>query len=103
ATHLTRLLFQALLGLATTAKRKKMIVFSPKELAERMNQLAKDDDLVEEGERFTSAKTVGWLLKQQRFQRATRSAKAKQWRASRQEIVRLAGAYGVVKKGANRP
>jgi hypothetical protein len=102
ATHDTRVLVKALLKLATLAKRKKVIVFSPKELAEQMNRLAREDDQVEEGERFTSPRKVGWLLKQQRFRRSSRSAKGKFWQASRQEIVSLAKAYGVT-TGRKKP
>jgi hypothetical protein len=102
ATHDTRVLFKALLELTTLATRKKVIVFSPKELAEQMNQLAREDDLVEGGERFTSPRKVGWLLKQQRFRRGGRRAKGKLWQASRQEIVSLAKAYGVT-TGRKKP
>ena len=93
----TRILLRALLRLAQESDAEQF-TFAPKDLANRMNEIARDDDLVEDGEKFTSARKVGWLLKQKRFHKAGRSATNKLWTVERQEIARLAGAYGVIEQ-----
>jgi hypothetical protein len=94
ATHATRLLFRALLDTSRGKRDRAEVKFAPKDLAERMNRLAWEDDLVDEGEKFTSPSKVGRLLKQQRFRR-DRTAKSRLWETTRREIVSLAAAYGV--------
>src|SRR5262249_24914819 len=54
----------------------------PKDVAAQMNQLARDQDLVEEGKDFTNHWRVGWLLKRLRFRRLP-NAGTKRWEMSR--------------------
>jgi hypothetical protein len=71
------------------------LTFAPKELATTMNEIAVADDMVDDGKGFTSARSVGWLLKRLRFRRAGRSERAKGWAVDRSELGALALAYGV--------
>jgi hypothetical protein len=96
ADHQTKLMMLALVALSAEAGGGEL-VFGPGELAQRMN------DLLREGGPLTSDLTashtnpwkVGWELKRKRFRRADRSEKGKKWRATREEVVATARAYGV--------
>jgi hypothetical protein len=91
-----RVALQALFGMLEDAEE---IFFAPKELALAMNAIAEEEGLVagrgKEGEQFTNANKVGWLLKRQRFRKAKRGERSKRWAASRVEVASLARAYGV--------
>jgi hypothetical protein len=91
---------------------EKPLVFTPGELAERMNALAGEGEVTpgatsgkfvftvtsggpkEDAEEFTNSRKVGRLLSQLRLRRPVRG-KQRQWSATREEIERLARAYGV--------
>jgi hypothetical protein len=96
ADHQTKLMMLALVALSAEAGGGEL-VFGPGELAQRMN------DLLREGGPLTSDLTaaptnawkVGWELKRKRFRRSDRSEKGKKWRATREEVVATARAYGV--------
>jgi hypothetical protein len=69
--------------------------FMPNELAQTMNRIAVDADLAEPDKPFTSAKKVGWILKQQRFRKANRQSGGSIWTVQPDELEALARAYGM--------
>ena len=70
----------------------------PKAVAERMNEIAEEDDLApaEAGKTFTDSRRGGWMLKRHRFRKGPRERRAKVWEVTRKEILSCARAYGVV-------
>jgi hypothetical protein len=89
---------RVLLELAEAKDQSETVEIRPGEVAERMVEIAKAEDLVEPGEKekpFISARKVGYLLKRQRFKRGERSAKGKAWEATRKEIEDASRAYGI--------
>jgi hypothetical protein len=91
----TRVLFRALLQLAAKERPGVPFFIKPGEVAAVMNQIARDDSLAEEDKPYTTARSVGWLLKRQRFRRGDRDSKAKTWEVLREEIEAAARAHGV--------
>jgi hypothetical protein len=91
----TRVLFRALLELCEDMGPEEELTILPCEVADRMNALARDEDLVEGDKSFTSARKVGHLLKRQRFRRPERTSSSRGWLATRQEVEDAARAYGV--------
>lgn len=89
----TRVLFRALLEL--TRGENESADLLPKDIAQTMNRIAKEEDLAEADKEFTNARRVGWLMKRQRFRKGERREKGKTWRVPRQEVVSAAQAYGV--------
>ena len=73
--------------------REEMEV-APKEVATRMNDEARDQDLTEQGKDFTNARRVGWLLKRLRFERLPND-RTKRWHVPRVELEAIARAYGI--------
>jgi hypothetical protein len=92
----TRVMFRALLELARDCNPRDPIRIIPSEIAQRMNDIAKGEELAEPGKDFTTPRKVGWLLKRQRFKRSEdRTAKNRPWLATCAEIHVSAKAYGV--------
>jgi hypothetical protein len=94
------------LALWQFAAGKESFEFETSQLAEAMNNLARAEGLTDEaddgddgdgGGRFTNAKRVGWLLRQQRFRRPKGKSKGriKRWAASAVEVEQLARAFNV--------
>ncbi len=95
-TDKMRVLFRALLRLSAGWRDDERQSVQPKAIAEGMNAIANEEDLVESGKEFTTARRVGWLLKRQRFRRGQeRNERGKVWEMSREEIVQAARAYGI--------
>jgi hypothetical protein len=69
--------------------------FSPKDLAEAMNNIAAEEDLAEQDKPFTNARRVGWLLKRLRLHKANRDRNGKLWETSPAEVEALANTYGM--------
>jgi hypothetical protein len=93
-----RVLFRVLLELCNESAGENAcdtVLISPGQVSERMQEIAKTEDLAEPDKPFTSARKVGYLLKRQRFKRGERSAKGKAWEATRKEIEDACRAYGV--------
>jgi hypothetical protein len=92
----TRILFRALLQASASWNDSKLHNLLPKTIADQMNLIASQEDLAEPDQPFTSARKVGWLLKRHRFRRsAERKEHGKTWEFTREEIEKVAGAYGV--------
>jgi hypothetical protein len=92
----TRVLFRALLALSEGWGDRLPHEIHPKDIAEAMNKIAKEDDLAEGDVPFTTARKTGWLLKRHRFRRPNqRNNRSKSWEIMRDEIVTAAKAYGI--------
>lgn len=89
-----RLLVEVLCQDAVFADRAEWIV-EPGELAQRINQRAAEEGLMEGAAPFINAKRVGRLLQRLRFERAPRTARAKRWRIRREDVAWLAQVYHV--------
>ena len=94
----TRVLFRVLLELAENTTEGKSVQIVPKAVADRMNEIAEEEDLApaEAGKTFTDSRRVGWMLKRHRFKKGPRERRSKVWEVTRKEIVSCARAYGVV-------
>ena len=93
-TDKTRILFRALLRFP--ADEAGQVEFAAGKVSEAMNRIAEDEELWKGDKAFTTASSVGWLLKRQRFKRPReKDSKERKWKASREEIVKAANAYGV--------
>jgi hypothetical protein len=66
----------------------------PKDVAAHMNEVARGEDLADEGKDFTNPRRVGWLLKRLRFQRLPND-RTKRWQVTRAELDTIARAYGM--------
>src|SRR5262249_6128074 len=73
----TRVLFRALLQLSEGTEPGGTVKVRPKEVADPMNAIAKEEDLAEGDKAFTSARRVGWLLKRHRFEKADADVRGK--------------------------
>jgi hypothetical protein len=91
----TRVLFRALLAISQNAGPDEQVRIRPGDVAQAMNDIARDEDLADPDKPFTTARRVGWLLRRLRFERGERNNRAKEWTATRQEIEAAAAAYGV--------
>ena len=69
-------------------------LFEPGELASAMNIVASEANLSKDGEKFTNAWRVGWLLKRLRFKRGP-SGRSRQWQCSRAFAEGLGQAYQI--------
>jgi hypothetical protein len=95
-TDRMRVLFRALLALSAGWGDRLPHEIQPKDVAEAMNKIAKEEDLAEGDVPFTTARKTGWLLKRQRFRRPDqRNQQGKSWELTRDEIVTSAKAYGI--------
>jgi hypothetical protein len=90
-----RVLFRALLQLSQTEAADAVVKIRPSEVAEKMNAIARLENLTDEEKSFTTSRRVGWLLKRQRFRKAESDERGKQWEMTRGEIEAAAKAYGV--------
>jgi hypothetical protein len=114
-TDLTRLVIGGLQGLAEACRcavnaedavlsETARVVFSTSQLTDRVNALAREEDLAEQEDatagdgEFTNAKRVGWLLRRLRLDRAPRTAGHKRWEITLEELANLADAYGLTPK-----
>jgi Domain of unknown function (DUF3854) len=69
--------------------------FGTSELTEQMNRLAREAELIKDGEEFTNTRRVGWLLKRLRFKKASPGKTHRRWALKVAEIEALARAYGM--------
>jgi hypothetical protein len=93
----TRVLLRALLRLTAGKEPDASVELLPKEIAQQMNEIAKDEELADADKDFTNPRRVGWQLKRQRFQRLRdRKERGKPWVISPREIETAARAYGIV-------
>jgi hypothetical protein len=96
----TRVLFRVLIEMCEGKAPGDTITIRPGEVANRMVQIAKEEELSEGDRAFVSPHKVGRLLKRQRFRRpAQRCPAGKAWEATRQEIEDVCRAYGVEAPG----
>jgi hypothetical protein len=94
ADNLTRLAILALRAMSAVYPGD-VFTFKTAELAERVNALAEERELVPaEGEKFTNTKRLGKLLSRLRLTKA-RDANKKGWTATRGEVRTLAVSYGL--------
>jgi hypothetical protein len=97
----TRTFFRVLLTLREDKKDGQVHIW-PGEVANKMNEIAFGEDLVEDTlpdgtpNKFTSPSKVGYMCRQQRFRRPTgRNNQGKEWLATREELVKSARSFGV--------
>jgi hypothetical protein len=77
------------------AEEDEVIDCAPGELAEKMNDVARSEELEHVGDSFTNSRKVGSLLKRLRATRGSRTSSSKRWRMSRNDLDVVARAYGI--------
>jgi hypothetical protein len=92
-TDATRLLIRALLAL-TEERGGHEVDLLPKQIAERINRLAREEDLTD-GDEWTNARRVGHLLKTLRVGERGRTAGGKSRRIARRVVEALATSHGM--------
>ena len=65
------------------------------DISERMNMLAKDAEVIGDGDQFTNARKLGHLLSRLRFQKGTKSKNARPWKVSRDHVEAMAKTHGI--------
>ena len=93
ASDPTRLAIMALRGMCDVCPRD-VLEFKTAELAERINSLADELELADEGQKFTNPRRVGKLLKRLRFRKSDSRLK-RGWAIGRAEVASLAATYGL--------
>jgi hypothetical protein len=92
----TRVLYRVLLKRVANKEDREPVLILPRDVAEDMNAIARDEDLGKPDEPFTTSRRVGWMFKRQRFRRPTqRQEGGKHWQVTRREIEAGARAYGI--------
>jgi hypothetical protein len=80
-------------------KGKQIVTVYPANLAAKMNEIAVEESLADEGKPFTSAKKVGGQLKRLRFRRpAARNARGKAWETTCEEIEAGCRVHGITEE-----
>jgi hypothetical protein len=69
--------------------------FTPTQVADAMNAIAREGEFDHPGDTFINARKVGRLLQRLRFEKAPRSAASKRWTTNRNDLDALARAYGM--------
>jgi len=94
----TRLLIRALLAIFARSDASRLEV-TPKELAQEVNRLARDEDLADEGESWTDHQRVGKLLSRLRLGEAGRTGQRRYRTIPRAGLTARALAYGFPSPG----
>jgi hypothetical protein len=100
----TRILFRALLEIvAVEHDLDKEVPVRPGLIAERMNAIAKTEELTAPDKDFTSHRKVGWMFRRQRFKRSSnRDERGKSWVVTRRQVEVGARGYGIDPAAAER-
>jgi len=104
-TRIAILALQRLLG-SQPESPSGWVEFETATLARTMNQVALEEEVVADGQDYTNARRVGWLLKRLRFERAAAGKNHKRWRAMPDRIHALARVHGmadVIAENAETP
>jgi hypothetical protein len=83
------------LGDMQAAHGNGVVVFQTSELTQRMNAMARQRDLAEEGKEFTTPHKVGRMLGRLRFPRPPNLPGPRRWQMTREDLDTLASAHGV--------
>ena len=94
ATDPTRLAIMAL-GEMFALSVSELIEFTTADLTQRINRLAQETEVVNEGEDFTNSRRVGRLLGRLRLRSAPRGKTRRGWRITRAELDALARSYSM--------
>ena len=91
---LTRLIVQQLTSLARQTEGERM-EFETRQVTTLVNEFARQNDLCQESDKFTSGVKVGRRLERLRLRRGERRNNRRSWIATRGEIEGLAVSYGL--------
>jgi len=89
-----RIMLKALYSILATGNLG-VVDFTPTQVAEAMNKIARDEELDFVGDSLINARKAGRLLQRLRFERAQRTASGKRWTVKRNDLDSLARAYGM--------
>lgn len=89
-----RIMILALYSILATEKAGTA-EFTPTQVADAMNFIARETELDYVGDSFINARKAGRLLQRLRFERAQRIASGKRWMVVREDLDALARAYGI--------
>jgi hypothetical protein len=84
AQNPVRLLSKAL-GQMFAHCQNTVLEFDTSGLAQEMNRVALEDEILSDNEEVTNPKRLDWLIKRLRFERAPRTEKRKRWKISQEQ------------------